>query len=160
MKFPRKMWLIIILKIMKSQCFIVSLEDKFFEKPKEDEGMGGGRGEIDPLNHFRDKCHLLNELSLCILRNTCNIGETFLMSVNWQQSANFWFCDQYSKTKVLSFKIVNILTRGVSVENKNIFSWFSCLQYNLSFFFTLSSMNIWKRFWKTLRKTLAKHSNF
>ena len=32
MKFSRKMWLLIILKVTKKQGFTLSLEDKFFEK--------------------------------------------------------------------------------------------------------------------------------
>ena len=38
-KFSGKMWLMIILKVIKNQGFTVFLEDKFFEKPW---GRGGG----------------------------------------------------------------------------------------------------------------------
>ena len=41
MKFLGKMWLIIILKVTKSQVFILSLEDTFLEKPQ-------GEGQVDP----------------------------------------------------------------------------------------------------------------
>ena len=40
MKFLRKMYLMIILKVTKNQSFTLSLEDTFFEKP-----LGGGGGE-------------------------------------------------------------------------------------------------------------------
>ena len=33
-KFSRKMWLMIILKVKKEQGFTLSLEDTFFEKPQ------------------------------------------------------------------------------------------------------------------------------
>ena len=41
MKFSRKMWLMIILKVIKNQGFILSLEETFFKKPQ-----GGGMGWI------------------------------------------------------------------------------------------------------------------
>ena len=34
MKFSRKMWLMLILKVAKNQGFTLTLEDKFFEKPQ------------------------------------------------------------------------------------------------------------------------------
>ena len=40
MEFSGKVWLMIMLKVTKNQGFILSLEDKFFEKPQ----MGGGDG--------------------------------------------------------------------------------------------------------------------
>ena len=43
MTFPGKMCLMIILKVMKNQCFTLSLEDTLFEKPRE-----GWGGQIDP----------------------------------------------------------------------------------------------------------------
>ena len=43
MKFSGKMRLTIILKVTKNQGFTLTLEDKFFEKPR-----GEGRGEFDP----------------------------------------------------------------------------------------------------------------
>ena len=41
MKFSRKMYLMIILKVTKNQGFTLSLEDTFFEKPQ-------GGGQFDP----------------------------------------------------------------------------------------------------------------
>ena len=41
MKFLGNMWLITILKVTKSQVFILSLEDTFLEKPQ-------GEGQVDP----------------------------------------------------------------------------------------------------------------
>ena len=35
MKFSGKMGPIVILKVTKNQCFTLSLEDKFFERPQE-----------------------------------------------------------------------------------------------------------------------------
>ena len=59
MKFSRKMWLLIILKVTKKQGFILSLEDIFSEKPHgwrgggvgcwgRIEGVCNGRWQIDP----------------------------------------------------------------------------------------------------------------
>ena len=50
MKFSEKMWLwlVIILKVTKSQCFTLSLEDIFFKKPRV------GEGQIDVLGRERD----------------------------------------------------------------------------------------------------------
>ena len=47
-KFSGKMWLMIILKVIKNQGFTVSLEDTFFEKPR---GRGEGR-QIDSPQSF------------------------------------------------------------------------------------------------------------
>ena len=41
MEFSGKVWLMIILKLTKNQCFILSLEDTFFEK-QQMTGDGGG----------------------------------------------------------------------------------------------------------------------
>ena len=43
-KFSGKIWLMIILKVTKSQGFTLSLEYAFLKKPQE----GGGGAEIDP----------------------------------------------------------------------------------------------------------------
>ena len=45
MKFSGKMWLMIILKVIKNQDFTLSLEDTFFEKNTEK----GGQTELPPL---------------------------------------------------------------------------------------------------------------
>ena len=47
MKFSGKMWLITILEVTKKQEFILSLENKFLEKPQE--------VQIDPKSFFRVK---------------------------------------------------------------------------------------------------------
>ena len=47
MKFLGKMWLITILEVTKKQGFILSLENKFLEKPQE--------VQIDPKSLFRVK---------------------------------------------------------------------------------------------------------
>ena len=44
MEFSGKVWLMIILKLTKNQCFILSLKDTFFEKPQMTEDGGGGVG--------------------------------------------------------------------------------------------------------------------
>ena len=49
MKFSEKMCFNIILKVKKTQGFILSLEDTFFEK------LQGG--QIDPPDRFRIKTH-------------------------------------------------------------------------------------------------------
>ena len=49
MKFSGKMYFKIILKVTKNQSFTLSLEDKFFEKPK---GVGGGGGGQIDLQSF------------------------------------------------------------------------------------------------------------
>ena len=47
MKFSGKMWLVTILEVTKKQEFILSLENKFLEKPQE--------VQIDPKSFFRVK---------------------------------------------------------------------------------------------------------
>ena len=50
MKFLGKMYIMIILKVTKKQCFTLSLEETLFEKPQ---GMGGG--QVDLCSHFMVK---------------------------------------------------------------------------------------------------------
>lgn len=40
MKLSGNMWIMIILKVTKNNCFTLSLEDEFFEKPQG--GVEGG----------------------------------------------------------------------------------------------------------------------
>ena len=49
MKFSGKMFLVIILKLTRSQCFTFFVEDAFL---KNHRGVGG---QIDPSSRFRDK---------------------------------------------------------------------------------------------------------
>ena len=50
MKFSRKMFLMIILKVTKNQGFVLSLEDTFFEKPQ---GAGGSNWPHPIPSRFR-----------------------------------------------------------------------------------------------------------
>ena len=67
MKFSRKIYLKIILKVTKNQGFSLYLEDTLFEKP----WGGEGRSQIDPISGFRVKAlsHFIVVVSYGTLMN-------------------------------------------------------------------------------------------
>ena len=58
MKFPRKMYLKIILKVTKNQGFPLSLEDTFFKNPQR--GRRGGGVKLTPSAFLGLNCFLKN----------------------------------------------------------------------------------------------------
>ena len=70
MKFSRKIYLKIILKVTKNQGFSLYLEDTLFEKPRGG-GGGGGGGQIAPNSGFRVKAlsHFIVVVSYGTLMN-------------------------------------------------------------------------------------------
>ena len=67
MKFSRKIYLKIILKVTKNRGFSLYLEDTLFEKPRG----GEGRSQIDPISGFRVKAlsHFIVVVSYGTLMN-------------------------------------------------------------------------------------------
>ena len=107
MKFPGKMWVMIVLKVTKYQALNLSLEDTFSEKPLTEE-VWEGRGGVLTYDTFSPWKNYFNihhiEYYLCDLNFTAFLFCMMFRSLCWIPILNllYWATSNY-RTKPSEF---------------------------------------------------------